>query len=102
MDVNYIHTYKEASNKTYSFHVITQRNQNHRFCLFTGYSSGDVERFNIQSGIHRASYGKPAHKAAVRGVACDNLNQVVVTGCSEGLLKFWHFKEHCKLHRKII
>ncbi|XP_023292221.2 WD repeat-containing protein 36 [Lucilia cuprina] len=62
--------------------------------VIIGYSSGDVERFNIQSGIHRASYGNPAHKAAIRGVACDNLNQVVVTGCSDGLLKFWHFKEN--------
>lgn len=62
----------------------------------TGYSNGDVERFNIQSGIHRASYGKPAHKAAIRGIACDNLNQFVITGCSAGLLKFWHFKESRK------
>lgn len=64
--------------------------------LHLGYSNGDVERFNIQSGIHRASYGKPAHSAAIRGIACDNLSQVVVTGCSAGMLKFWHFKEKCK------
>lgn len=64
--------------------------------VLIGYSSGRVERFNIQSGIHRASYGEPAHKAAVRGVACDNLNHLVVSGCSEGLLKFWHFKGQCK------
>ncbi|XP_073818920.1 WD repeat-containing protein 36 [Musca autumnalis] len=61
--------------------------------VIIGYSNGEVERFNIQSGIHRASYGKPAHKAAIRGIACDNLSQVVVTGCSTGLLKFWHFKD---------
>lgn len=61
-----------------------------------------MERFNIQSGIHRASYGKPAHKTPVRGVACDNLNQVVVTGCSEGFLKFWHFKDHCKQCAEIL
>ncbi|ALC46221.1 CG9799 [Drosophila busckii] len=59
-----------------------------------GYNSGDVERFNIQSGLHRGSYGAPnsAHEAAVRGVASDNLNQVLVTACSKGLVKFWHFK----------
>ncbi|XP_065372448.1 WD repeat-containing protein 36 [Calliphora vicina] len=61
--------------------------------VIIGYSSGDVERFNIQSGHHRATYGNPAHRAAIRGVACDNLNQVVVTGCSDGFLKFWHFKQ---------
>ncbi|XP_055378028.1 WD repeat-containing protein 36 [Condylostylus longicornis] len=60
--------------------------------VIIGYSSGDAERFNIQSGIHRASYGKPSHDAAVRGVACDNLNQMVITGGSDGLIKFWHFK----------
>lgn len=62
--------------------------------VIIGYSSGDVERFNIQSGLHRVSYGdsQPAHEAAVRGLACDNLNQYVVSGCSQGLVKFWPFK----------
>ncbi|EDW59190.1 WD repeat-containing protein 36 [Drosophila virilis] len=62
--------------------------------VIIGYSSGDVERFNIQSGLHRLSYGgfHPAHEAAVRGLACDNLNQYVVSGCSKGLVKFWPFK----------
>lgn len=48
----------------------------------------------MQSGIHRAQYGRPAHKSAVRGVNCDNLNQFVVTGGSDGYVKFWNFKEH--------
>lgn len=60
--------------------------------MFTGYSSGDVERFNIQSGQHRCSYGDPAHKSAVRGLATDSINRLVVTGCSSGFLKFWPFK----------
>lgn len=62
--------------------------------VLVGYSSGDVERFNMQSGIHRAHYGKrQAHNgAAVRGLGCDQLNQVVVTGGSDGLVKFWPFK----------
>jgi len=60
--------------------------------VIIGYSSGDIERFNIQSGLHRATYGSPAHKMAVRGLASDNLNQTVISGCSEGLLKFWSFK----------
>uniref|UniRef100_A0A182Y8M2 Uncharacterized protein n=1 Tax=Anopheles stephensi TaxID=30069 RepID=A0A182Y8M2_ANOST len=59
-----------------------------------GYSSGHVERFNIQSGIHRASYGSPsAHKDYVRGLSSDNLNQLIVTGAADGLLKFWSFKQ---------
>ncbi len=27
--------------------------------VLIGYSSGHVDKFNIQSGIHRGSYGKP-------------------------------------------
>lgn len=61
-----------------------------------GYSSGHLERFNVQSGIHRASYGKPpAHDgAAVRGISIDNLNQFVVSGGAEGVMKWWHFKQN--------
>ncbi|XP_058128820.1 WD repeat-containing protein 36 [Anopheles ziemanni] len=67
-----------------------------------GYSSGHVERFNIQSGIHRASYGSPtAHREYVRGLASDNLNQFVVSGAADGLLKFWHFKQAHKTSVKI-
>ncbi|KXJ70732.1 hypothetical protein RP20_CCG022629 [Aedes albopictus] len=61
-----------------------------------GYSSGHLERFNIQSGIHRASYGKPpAHEGvAVRGISSDNLNQFLVSGGAEGKLKWWNFKQN--------
>lgn len=64
--------------------------------VIIGYSSGDLEKFNIQSGIHRASYGSPAHTASIRGVAIDNLNQFVVSGDGEGVIKFWNFKENGK------
>ncbi|XP_014271502.1 WD repeat-containing protein 36 [Halyomorpha halys] len=57
-----------------------------------GYSSGHVDRFNIQSGIHRCTYGnKSAHKGSVRGVAVDALNQIVLSGCNSGYFKFWPF-----------
>lgn len=50
-------------------------------------------RFNMQSGIWRGNYGEQkAHTTAVRGVACDSLNQIAATGCSEGKIKFWNFK----------
>lgn len=66
--------------------------------VLIGYTSGDLERFNIQSGIHRASYGSPAyHNAAVRGIFTDNLNQIVVSGGSNGQVKFWKFNETGKL-----
>lgn len=60
--------------------------------VIIGYSSGHCDRFNMQSGIWKNSYGNPAHETAVRGVASDGLNQVAVTGSSEGVIKFWRFK----------
>lgn len=66
---------------------------------FVGYTAGDVERFNIQSGIHRQTYGgkKLAHKSAVRGVQSDCLNQMVISGDSDGIVKFWNFTGNTKL-----
>jgi len=63
--------------------------------VLVGYSSGHVDRFNIQSGLHRGTYNhgaKPAHKHPVRGVVTDGLNQQTVTADSKGIIKFWKFK----------
>uniref|UniRef100_H0YRW1 WD repeat domain 36 n=1 Tax=Taeniopygia guttata TaxID=59729 RepID=H0YRW1_TAEGU len=55
-----------------------------------GMSTGRVDVYNMQSGIHRGRYGKET--GAIRGVAVDGLNQLVITAGSEGLIKFWKFK----------
>ena len=63
--------------------------------VLIGYNSGHVDKFNIQSGIHRGSYNHgehPAHKNPVRGVVTDGLNQQTVTADSLGIIKFWRFK----------
>ncbi|NXV36831.1 WDR36 protein, partial [Rissa tridactyla] len=58
-----------------------------------GLSTGQVDVYNMQSGIHRGCYGKErAHEGAIRGVAVDGLNQLIITAGSEGLIKFWKFK----------
>lgn len=59
-----------------------------------GYSTGHTDRFNMQSGIHRATYGgeNGAHKASVSGVTVDPLNQIVVTAGRDAKIKFWPFK----------
>lgn len=59
-----------------------------------GYSNGRLERFNIQSGMHRASYGNEngAHDGKVKGVIVDPLNQYVASAGKDELLKFWNFK----------
>ncbi|KAK2499927.1 hypothetical protein MC885_008710, partial [Smutsia gigantea] len=53
-----------------------------------GLSSGTVDVYNMQS----------AHKGSVRGVAVDGLNQLTITTGSEGLLKFWNFKNKILIH----
>ncbi|GFQ91859.1 WD repeat-containing protein 36 [Trichonephila clavata] len=59
-----------------------------------GYNSGHLDKFNIQSGIHRGSFGKEkAHEGHVRGVSIDCLSQVVISGGSDKLLKFWKVKD---------
>ncbi|XP_037229737.1 WD repeat-containing protein 36 [Falco rusticolus] len=58
-----------------------------------GLSTGQVDVYNMQSGIHRGRCGKgKAHDGAIRGVAVDGLNQLIITAGSEGLIKFWKFK----------
>uniref|UniRef100_A0A673T7D8 WD repeat domain 36 n=1 Tax=Suricata suricatta TaxID=37032 RepID=A0A673T7D8_SURSU len=64
-----------------------------------GLSAGTVDVYNMQSGIHRGSFGEDqAHKGSVRGVAVDGLNQLTITTGSEGLLKFWNFKNKLLIH----
>ncbi|XP_038068036.1 WD repeat-containing protein 36-like [Patiria miniata] len=61
--------------------------------VLVGWSTGHVDTYNIQSGIHRGSYGNPkAHDGAIRGLVIDGLNQVVITGSLDSKLKFWKFK----------
>lgn len=61
--------------------------------IIVGYTTGYVDRFNIQSGIHRASYGNPtAHGSPVRGVATDSSNHVTLTTGNDAVVKFWDFK----------
>lgn len=58
-----------------------------------GYSSGHIDKYNIQSGLHRGTFGEPIAHKFVRGVYVDALNQVTVSGGSEIYLKFWNFKK---------
>uniref|UniRef100_A0A8C4N1Y6 WD repeat domain 36 n=1 Tax=Eptatretus burgeri TaxID=7764 RepID=A0A8C4N1Y6_EPTBU len=66
--------------------------------VVVGLSCGQVDVYNLQSGIHRGSYGSnAAHDGPIRGVAIDALNQVVVTvggtaKVGENGMKFWRFK----------
>ena len=66
--------------------------------VLIGYNTGHVDRFNIQSGFHRCTYGSidgdssgTAHNGAVRGILSDLLNHVVVSGGADSKLNFWKF-----------
>lgn len=64
------------------------------FCLI-GYNTGDIDMFNMQSGLYRGSLCDgdcTAHTRQVSGICVNLLNQVVVTCGCDNLLKFWRFK----------
>ncbi|KAI5089160.1 WD repeat-containing protein 36 [Silurus meridionalis] len=56
-------------------------------------SSGHVDVYNMQSGLHRGHYGQDrAHSGPVRGVSVDALNQLMVSAGADRLLRVWKFK----------
>ena len=65
-----------------------------------GYDSGHVDKYNIQSGLHRgtlsqAEQGGPAHPGAnIRGICSDGLNQVSLKSKLKNRNKFQTFKVH--------
>ncbi|KAK9881958.1 hypothetical protein WA026_018150 [Henosepilachna vigintioctopunctata] len=71
--------------------------------VIVGYSTGHVDRFNMQSGIWRDCYGAPeVYNGPIRGVAVDGLNQIVITGDSHGHIHFWRFKSKGSASLKLI
>lgn len=65
--------------------------------VLIGYSTGHCDRYNIQSGLLRDTYGKDkAHDGAVRGVVADELNQFVLTGSSDRFIKWWFFNTNLR------
>lgn len=61
--------------------------------VVVGYSSGFIDKFNVQSGMYRGSYGDPkAHDGYVNGIFVSDVNHLMVTGATDHLLKFWSFK----------
>ncbi|XP_051536737.1 WD repeat-containing protein 36-like [Myxocyprinus asiaticus] len=62
-------------------------------------SSGHIDMYNMQSGLHRGHYGEDkAHAGPVRGVSVDALNQLTVSVGADHLLKIWKFKSKELLH----
>ncbi|XP_045623535.2 WD repeat-containing protein 36 [Procambarus clarkii] len=62
--------------------------------VIIGYDSGHMDKYNIQSGILRGTFGTPvAHDGGVRDVVTHGLNQYVVSGGQEGELRWWRMKD---------
>ena len=66
-----------------------------------GTAAGRVDRYNMQSGLHRGMYCRirtasgpltPAHDGAVVGIGVDSCNHFMVTGGVDKLLRIWDFK----------
>lgn len=60
---------------------------------FVGSARGRVEKYNLQSGVHRGTFGDAAtgHASAIHGIASDRTNQLVVSGSYDGTVKMWDF-----------
>ena len=67
-----------------------------------GAQSGHIDKYNIQSGIHRGAYPDPKlvgkreaantrHSAAVTGLVVDAVNCYAISGSLDGTIKFWNF-----------
>jgi U3 small nucleolar RNA-associated protein 21 len=59
-----------------------------------GTASGWIDKFNIQSGIHRGSFHDVAgyaHTASIQGLVTEALNKMLISGSLDSYLKFWDF-----------
>ncbi|CAG8441205.1 6972_t:CDS:10 [Diversispora eburnea] len=66
---------------------------------FIGTSSGTIEIFNMQSGIHRKTFaGDGKHVKAISGLAGDSLNRILISSSLDGTVKIWDFNSAKLLH----
>ncbi|KAJ3134339.1 WD repeat-containing protein 36 [Geranomyces variabilis] len=71
---------------------------------FVGSALGRVDRYNLQSGILRKTYGGSGggHTKAVVGIVSDRVNRLVITAALDGLVKFWSFQSASLLHTVVL
>lgn len=72
---------------------------------FVGSSSGRLDRYNMQSGLHRGEYTRraaslpagiedasmEAHTGAIYGLACDTCNRLVASAGLDAVVRVWNF-----------
>ncbi|EFJ49064.1 hypothetical protein VOLCADRAFT_59899 [Volvox carteri f. nagariensis] len=69
---------------------------------FVGSAAGRLDRYNMQSGLHRGCYLRgrgavsagplPAHNGAVVGCAAEGSNRRLVSAGLDGMLRIWDFR----------
>ncbi len=63
---------------------------------FVGSQAGRIDRYNMQSGLHRGKYSMldadHAHTGAVTGLATDGCNRYLVSGGLDDKVKCWNLK----------
>ncbi|KAL1936765.1 hypothetical protein VTP01DRAFT_899 [Rhizomucor pusillus] len=66
---------------------------------FIGTTSGQIDMFNLQSGLYRKSFGGAnGHKKAITGLASDNANRRLISASVDRTIKIWDFKSAELLH----
>uniref|UniRef100_F1KV81 WD repeat-containing protein 36 n=1 Tax=Ascaris suum TaxID=6253 RepID=F1KV81_ASCSU len=68
--------------------------------VLVGYTTGHIDCFNVQSGIHRKTFignekTRTAHSSPVRGITLDPLNKQMISCEETGIIRFWNFST-CK------
>ena len=66
---------------------------------FVGSARGRVDKYNMQSGLHRGTFAEP-HTGAVHGLASDLTNQLLVSGSFDGTVHLYEFDSR-KLRAKL-
>ncbi|KAJ3005091.1 hypothetical protein HKX48_000877 [Thoreauomyces humboldtii] len=71
---------------------------------FVGSAQGCLDRYNLQSGLLRKTYGgrSGGHTKAIVGIVSDRVNRLVITAALDGLVKFWSFQSGSLLHTIVI
>ncbi|RGB38492.1 Utp21 specific WD40 associated putative domain-containing protein [Rhizophagus diaphanus] len=66
---------------------------------FIGTSSGVIEMFNMQSGLHRRTFaGNDGHVKSISGLASDPVNRILISSSLDGTVKIWDFHTAKVLH----
>uniref|UniRef100_A0A7M5V3L5 Small-subunit processome Utp21 domain-containing protein n=1 Tax=Clytia hemisphaerica TaxID=252671 RepID=A0A7M5V3L5_9CNID len=58
-----------------------------------GYDNGQIERYNLQSGLDRGSV--KAHEKTIRGLHISSANFALISTSADKTIKFWRFKDFC-------